>query len=53
MLTRIMAWLRPRRTLTELAAELDRRSARLDSLAAYIAAVYRQAGLPSPLAVTT
>lgn len=49
MLTRIMAWLRPRRTLRDRLAELDRRAARLDSLAAYIQSVYRQAGLPCPL----
>jgi len=49
VLNRIMAWLRPRRYLTELAAELDRRAARLDSLASYITSVYRQAGLPLPL----
>ena len=44
-----MSWLRPRRTLRIIEAELDRRAARLDALAAHITAIYRQSGLPLPL----
>lgn len=52
MLARIISRLRPRRTLDQFAAELDRRAARLDALAGYITAVYRQAGLPVPQMAT-
>lgn len=51
VLTRIMARLCPRRTLRIWESELSREAARLEALAAHLIALYRQAGLPAPLAV--
>lgn len=49
MLTRIMAWLRPRRMLSTREAELAREVARVNALAAHLVTLYQRAGLPAPL----